>query len=82
MNKAVNNILDGKGIIRSDGYGGQKIFQGRGKNAGWQGAKEWEVISGNNNMRILTIDLGNGKTKIGFSPDHYERIFEVIVSGG
>jgi len=79
MNKAVNDILDGKGIIRDDGRGGQKIFQGRGKNAGWKGAKEWEVVRRNNDMRILTIDLENGKTKVGFSPDHYERIFDIIV---
>lgn len=33
-------------------------------------------------MRVLTLDLGDGKTKIGFSPDHYERIFEIIISDG
>ncbi|MCV9215697.1 RHS domain-containing protein, partial [Escherichia coli] len=82
MNKAVNDIFDGKGIPRVDSAGNQKIFQGQGKNSGWRGAKEWEVIKGNNDMRILTIDLGNGKTKIGFSPDHYERIFEIIISDG
>ncbi|HHA2009048.1 TPA: RHS repeat-associated core domain-containing protein, partial [Enterobacter mori] len=79
MNKAINGILNGKGIPRLDA-GKQKIFQGKGKNAGWAGAKEWEVIKGNNDMRVLTIDLGNGKTKIGFSPDHYDRIFEIIIN--
>ncbi|MFB4257485.1 RHS repeat domain-containing protein, partial [Escherichia fergusonii] len=81
MNKAINDILSGKGIPRLD-MGKQKIFQGKGKNAGWAGAKEWEVIKGNNDMRVLTLDLGDGKTKIGFSPDHYERIFEIIISDG
>ncbi|MGG4608508.1 RHS repeat-associated core domain-containing protein [Providencia sp. Me31A] len=82
MNKAINDIFNGKGIPRIDRQTGtQTIFQGRGNaaQARWKGASEWEVIPGNNDLRILTKDLGNGKTQVGFSNDHYDRIFDVII---
>nr|WP_318564846.1 hypothetical protein [Providencia stuartii] len=82
MNKAINDIFNGKGIPRINRETGtQTIFQGIGNAAQtrWKGALEWEVISGNNNLRVLTKDLGNGKTQIGFSNDHYIRIFDVVI---
>ncbi|MDC9616117.1 DUF6531 domain-containing protein [Xenorhabdus khoisanae] len=82
MNKAINDIFSGKGIPRIDReIGGQTVYQGRGgvDQQRWKGALEWSVIKGDNDMRILTKDLGNGKTKIGFTIDHYKRIFDVIV---
>ncbi|WP_284161931.1 hypothetical protein [Burkholderia pseudomallei] len=82
MNKAINDIFSGKGIPRIDcEIGGQTVYQGRGgvDEQRWKGALEWSVIKGDNDMRILTKDLGNGKTKIGFTIDHYKRIFDVIV---
>ncbi|MFY3769146.1 hypothetical protein AHYW_002874 [Providencia manganoxydans] len=82
MNKAINDIFNGKGIPRINRQTGtQTIFQGRGNvaQARWKGALEWEVIPGNNDLRILTKDLGNGKTQVGFSNDHYDRIFDVII---
>ncbi|MBD2785029.1 hypothetical protein ID858_02225 [Xenorhabdus sp. DI] len=82
MEKAINDIFNGKGIPRIQ-YGTkdkQTVFQGKGNaaQARWKGALEWEVIPGDNNLRILTKDLGNGKTQIGFSNDHYTRIFDVV----
>ncbi|MDE9566366.1 hypothetical protein KKI93_20595 [Xenorhabdus bovienii] len=74
---------NGKGIprIQRNTAGKQTVFQGKGNaaQARWKGALEWEVIPGNNDLRILTKDLGNGKTQIGFSNDHYKRIFDVII---
>ncbi|MDE9558001.1 hypothetical protein KKJ06_22150 [Xenorhabdus bovienii] len=62
---------------------GQTIFELRPNDhiskQRWKGAREWAVVEGNNKMRILTIDLGNGKKKVGFTIDHYDRIFDVIV---
>ncbi|WP_343076259.1 RHS repeat-associated core domain-containing protein, partial [Xenorhabdus bovienii] len=84
MNKAINDIYNGKGIPRiSPKTKGQTIFELRPNDhiskQRWKGAREWAVVEGNNKMRILTIDLGNGKKKVGFTIDHYDRIFDVIV---
>ncbi|WP_139217019.1 hypothetical protein [Xenorhabdus mauleonii] len=83
MNKAINDIFSGKGIPRIDrDIGGQTIFKGASNKPAiqrWKGSREWMVVEGNNRMRILTKDLGNGKTQIGFTADHYDRIFDVIV---
>ncbi|MBD2807099.1 hypothetical protein ID855_21055 [Xenorhabdus sp. ZM] len=72
MNKAIDDIYNGKGIPRFEKTGEQKIFQGRGDadQKRWKGAREWQVVPDDNDMRILTIDLGNGKKKIGFTIDH------------
>ena len=83
MNKAINDIFNGKGIphINRD-IGGQTIFKGNSHKPAiqkWEGAREWMVVQRDNNMRILTKDLGNGKTQVGFTTDHYERIFDVII---
>ncbi|WP_275382252.1 RHS repeat domain-containing protein, partial [Xenorhabdus bovienii] len=82
MNRAINDIFNGKGIPRIDPKTkGQTVYQGNGgvDQQRWKGSLEWAVVKGDNNMRILTKDLGNGKTKIGFSIDHYKRIFDVVV---
>jgi len=81
MNSQIEEILAGGGKPRIDRRTGtQTIYQGLGKpaNAAWKGAKEWEVTSGNNRLRILSKKQSNGKTKFGFSNDHYDRIFDVI----
>ncbi|SIP72321.1 conserved hypothetical protein [Xenorhabdus innexi] len=83
MNKAINDILNGKGIprIQRNTKDTQTVFQGHGEadQQRWKGALEWQVVPGNNDMRILTKDLGNGKKMIGFTHEHYKRIFDVVV---
>ena len=80
LNKGLNDIFNGRGIPRLDKYGKQKIFKGLDKKQEkWKGALEWEVIPGNGDYRILTKQLPNGKTQVGFSDNHYIRILEVIL---
>ena len=78
LDKGLNDIFNGRGIPRLDDHGKQKIFQGKGA-PNWKGALEWEVIPGNGNYRILTKQLPNGKTQVGFTDKHYKRILEVFL---
>ena len=56
----------------------KKIFKGI-EGEKWKGALEWQVIPGNDRYRILTKQLPNGKTQVGFTDTHYDRIFDVIL---
>ena len=74
----MNDIFNGRGIPRLDDYGNQKIFKGI-EGEKWKGALEWQVIPGNDKYRILTKQLPNGKTQVGFTDNHYKRILEVFL---
>ena len=78
MNRGLHDIFNGRGIPRLDEHGNQKIFKGI-EGERWKGALEWQVIPGNNDYRILTKQLPNGKTQVGFSDDHWGRIFDIIL---
>ncbi|WP_241688185.1 RHS repeat-associated core domain-containing protein, partial [Salmonella enterica] len=83
MSKAVNDILDGKGMPRLDKLGNQKVFGGvleSGQKVDkWKGGLEWDVVRGNNRLRIITKELPNGQTQVGFGHPHWERIFDIVV---
>ncbi|PHM53887.1 RHS repeat-associated core domain-containing protein [Xenorhabdus sp. KK7.4] len=83
MQKSVNDIIDGKGLPRLDKSGKQKVFGGMLENGQkvdkWKGGLEWDVIRGNNRLRLITKDLGDGKIMVGFGYPHWERIFDVVI---
>ncbi|MFB0773531.1 RHS repeat domain-containing protein [Proteus cibi] len=75
LNNAINDIFGGKGIPRIDPKTGkQKVFGGMLENGQkvykWKGGLEWEVIPGNNRLRLVTKDLGDGRIMVGFGYPH------------
>jgi Pretoxin HINT domain len=77
MDNAVDDIVAGNGVPRTVPNSDppvQTIYQGH-EAPKWAGSREYEVISGNNNLRILEQDIiltnGTTITRYGYSFDHY-----------
>ncbi|WP_084616260.1 hypothetical protein [Xenorhabdus szentirmaii] len=83
MEKAIKDILMVTGffvlnIIQKISKLFFKVME-RLPNQRWKGALEWQVVPDDNDMRILTKDLGNDKKMIGFTHEHYKRIFDIVI---
>ncbi|EQA4287339.1 hypothetical protein ACX2VH_004162 [Cronobacter dublinensis] len=74
MKKAVNDILDGNFLPRIDRAGNKKFFGGFLENGQkvdkWRGGLEWDVIPGNNRLRVITKGPPNGNIQVGFGHPH------------